>query len=148
MHGNDNQEKVPCETSTFGWMWPTVLLVHSDCRILWSTIYLEGINWYLRIFAWRNASREGSIWDYQFWLGEARFISHPIFSKELQHPQKSKNLPLLFLFWHMNHGKNSELVSISVKIEYTYLWHVGFCLIFLFLFNYFLAFFYLEWWSI
>ena len=28
-------------------------LNQSDCRILWSSIYLEGINIYLRFFAWR-----------------------------------------------------------------------------------------------
>ena len=36
-------------------------------RILWSLISVEGINWYLRSFAWSYFSRDGSIWNYHFW---------------------------------------------------------------------------------
>ena len=47
--------------------------------------------------------------DYHFWLGEARCVSHSIPSKELQHPQKSKNLYLLFLIRHGNYERFFEI---------------------------------------
>ena len=46
-HGDNHQGKVWSETTTFGWVQPVVLLVQSDCRILWSSMSLEGIIWYL-----------------------------------------------------------------------------------------------------
>ena len=47
-------------------------------RILWSSIFLEGISWYFRYLAWTLSLKEGNIWDYHFWLGDARFVSCPI----------------------------------------------------------------------
>ena len=34
LHGDNHQERVGSETATFGWVWPVVSLVQSDCRIL------------------------------------------------------------------------------------------------------------------
>ena len=34
LHGDDYQEMVASEATTFGWMWPVVPLVQSDCYIL------------------------------------------------------------------------------------------------------------------
>ena len=62
----DNQGKVASETITFGWLKPAVPLVKSDCRILWSSIYLERIKWYLSFIPCSYLSRDGSIWDYYF----------------------------------------------------------------------------------
>ena len=45
--GDNYQEKVASKTTTFDWVWPVVPLVQSDSMILWSSISLEGINWYL-----------------------------------------------------------------------------------------------------
>ena len=59
----------------FGWVLPDVLVVQSDCSILWSTVSLDKSNWYLRFFAWRYASRKGSIWEFHLWLGVAFCIS-------------------------------------------------------------------------
>ena len=41
--------------------WQVLSLVQWDCEILLSTISLEGINWYLRFFAWRFSSRESNM---------------------------------------------------------------------------------------
>ena len=34
LHGINHQRKVASESNTFGWMWPDVLLIQSDYRIL------------------------------------------------------------------------------------------------------------------
>ena len=44
-HGDNHQEKVASETSTFGWVLRVVPLVQSDCMIRWSSISLERIKW-------------------------------------------------------------------------------------------------------
>ena len=48
LHEDYHQRKVTSETTTFGWVWPVVLLLQSDCRIFWSSVFLEGINRYVR----------------------------------------------------------------------------------------------------
>ena len=45
--------KIASETTFFGWVWPGVLLIQSDRRILWLSMSLDGINWYLRFFTFR-----------------------------------------------------------------------------------------------
>ena len=49
------------ETNTLDWVWPFVTFVQSDCRILWSSIAVEGISRYLRFFTWKWLTRKGSI---------------------------------------------------------------------------------------
>ena len=56
-------------------MWPGAPLIQLDCRIIWLTISLEGINQDLPFFAWRKLSWEGSICDYHFWLSVASHVS-------------------------------------------------------------------------
>ena len=64
LHGNSHQRMLVSETliSEFlsnyhvGWALPGVLLVQSNYRILWLTLSVEGINWYLRLFAWKYLS--------------------------------------------------------------------------------------------
>ena len=51
--GDNHQEKGVSETATFGWVCQGVLLIQSDCRILWSLIFFEGIIWYPRFLACR-----------------------------------------------------------------------------------------------
>ena len=45
--------KIASETTFFGWVWPGVLLIQSNRRILWLSMSLDGINWYLRFFTFR-----------------------------------------------------------------------------------------------
>ena len=45
LHADNHKGKVACETTSFGWVWPVVLLIQSDCRILWSSISLWRIKW-------------------------------------------------------------------------------------------------------
>ena len=51
--GDNHQEKGVSETATFGWVCQGVLLIQSDCRILWSLIFFEGIIWYPIFLAFR-----------------------------------------------------------------------------------------------
>ena len=53
LHGFNYQEKAASNTTLFGWVRPFLPLVQSYCRILWSSISLEGIYWCLRFFAGR-----------------------------------------------------------------------------------------------
>ena len=32
LHGNNHQGNLASETTTFGWVWPVVPLIQSDCR--------------------------------------------------------------------------------------------------------------------
>ena len=59
-------------------MLPVVHVVKLDSRILWYTKFLEGINWYLRLFFWTYTLNKDSFWDYHFCLGEATCASGPI----------------------------------------------------------------------
>ena len=69
LHGNSHQRMLVSETliseylSNYhvGWAWPGVLLVQSNCRILWLILSVEGIKWYLRLFAWKYLS-----WRYAY----------------------------------------------------------------------------------
>ena len=54
----DKQRKAASETTTFDWVWSVVHLVQSDCRILWSSISLEGINRYLSFFCVEIINKE------------------------------------------------------------------------------------------
>ena len=47
-------------------------LVQSDCRIIWSSISLEGIHQYLSFFAWRCSPRKDNMWGYFLWMGVSR----------------------------------------------------------------------------
>ena len=78
MHGVSHQGNVTSKTSSFGWVWPGMPLVQTDCWILWSTISVERISWYLGWFSWRYSLREGSMWVHHLWLVEARLASSPI----------------------------------------------------------------------
>ena len=42
------------------------------------TKYLEGINWYLRLFVWTYTLNKGSLWDYHFCLGHVCLWSNRI----------------------------------------------------------------------
>ena len=44
LHGDNHKQKEGFEITTFGRMWPVVPLIQSDCRILSSSIFLEGIS--------------------------------------------------------------------------------------------------------
>ena len=59
-------------------MWPFVPLVESDCRILWSSVSLERIRWYLSWFVKSLSPTEGRIRDYNFWLGVAACFFLPV----------------------------------------------------------------------
>ena len=55
----------------------------TSCQIRWQdslviNISEENQSIFFFFFAWRYSSREGSIWDYHFWLGVARCASFPI----------------------------------------------------------------------
>ena len=65
---------------TFDWLRLVILLGQSDCRVCFflSSIFLQGINQYLRFFAWRYSLKEGSIRGYHFLLDVASFSSWPI----------------------------------------------------------------------
>ena len=41
---NHHQGKTASEATTFGWMFPFVHLVQSNCKVLLSTVSVEGIN--------------------------------------------------------------------------------------------------------
>ena len=64
LHVNSHHVKVPShddlasETTIFGWVWSDVLLTKSNCRILWLSTCLEGINWYLKFFVWRQSQEK------------------------------------------------------------------------------------------
>ena len=47
-------------------------LVQSDCRIIWSSISLEGIHQYLSFFAWRCSPRKDNMSGYFIWMGVSR----------------------------------------------------------------------------
>ena len=47
LHGNNHQGKVASKTTALDWVWPGMRWDQSDSRILWSSISLEGNNWYL-----------------------------------------------------------------------------------------------------
>ena len=55
VHGDNHQWKVESETTTLigCGQWSVVPLIQSNCIILWSSISLEEINWYVRFFVWR-----------------------------------------------------------------------------------------------
>ena len=59
MHAVSHQGKVTSETTTFGWMWSVKLLVKLDCRILWSSISLKKIIWYLSLLY--GVSHQGKV---------------------------------------------------------------------------------------
>ena len=61
---DNHQWKVSSETTTFGWIWSGVSLVQSDCRIPWSPLSLDKIDWYLGFLCLELGPREGSIWVY------------------------------------------------------------------------------------
>ena len=50
MHAVSHQGKVAFETTTFGCVWSDKLLVKLDYRILWPTISLKRIIWFLSFF--------------------------------------------------------------------------------------------------
>ena len=50
MHALSHQRKVAFETTTFGCVWSDKLPVKLDCRILWLTISLKSIIWFLSFF--------------------------------------------------------------------------------------------------
>ena len=64
-------------TATFGWVGLAMPLTQSECRIFWSSLSLERINWYLSFFVSSKPSKETSIWDHYFWLVVASFASCP-----------------------------------------------------------------------
>ena len=49
-HGDNHQEKVASETTSFDWLWWVAPLVQSNCKILCSSICLERINGCLSFF--------------------------------------------------------------------------------------------------
>ena len=53
LDGDSYPGKIASETAFFGWVWPGALLIQSDRRILWLSLSLDGINWYLRFFTFR-----------------------------------------------------------------------------------------------
>ena len=53
LDGDSYPGKIASETAFFGWVWPGALLIQSDRRILWLSMSLDGINWYLRFFTFR-----------------------------------------------------------------------------------------------
>ena len=45
-HGVNHQAKVASKNTTFCWARPVVPLTKSDCKILWSSMSQERVNWY------------------------------------------------------------------------------------------------------
>lgn len=53
-------------------------VVLSDYKILWSSLSLEGINQYLRVFAWMQSPRKGKTWHKPFLPDIPRHVQpHP-----------------------------------------------------------------------
>ena len=50
MHEDCHQGKVVSEITNFIWVWAGLPLLQLDCSILWSTISLDRINWYVKIY--------------------------------------------------------------------------------------------------
>ena len=49
--GDSHQVKVTCERPSFGWMWLVVCAFEPlDCKVLWSSISVERIKWYLFLY--------------------------------------------------------------------------------------------------
>ena len=69
LHGDSLEEMIASETIIFGWLSPVVLLVQSDCRILWSSIFLERINCYLSFFHGYSLKGIGSETATFGWVG-------------------------------------------------------------------------------
>ena len=59
LHEDNLQRKVAFETTSFCLVWEVVSLIQSDGRILWPLLPVERIKWF----------REGSTWDYHFFVG-------------------------------------------------------------------------------
>ena len=73
---DNHPAKVECKTTTFRWVWPGMCLVQSDCRILWSTITLEGINsWYHRFLYEDIHQGKLTCETTTFWLVQPRCAS-------------------------------------------------------------------------
>ena len=49
----NHQGNLATGATSFGWLWLLVSLIQTDCRIPWSSISLEEINWCLRFFTRR-----------------------------------------------------------------------------------------------
>ena len=103
---DNHPAKVECKTATFRWVWPGMRLVQSDCRILWSTITLEGINSWYRRFLYEDI-HQGKVTceTTTFWLVRPRcasgvvkiqwFLDHHYLWKE---SVDIFDWPLLFIF--------------------------------------------------
>ena len=85
-------------------MWPFVSLVESDCRILWSSVSLERIKWYLSWFVRSLSPREGRIRDHNFWLGMAACIFLPVRFFYHQYTWK-KSSGILVLMLEVSHQR-------------------------------------------
>ena len=68
LHWDNHHVKVGFKTTTLGWVWPGAPLGQSDFRILWLSISLKWINWYLCLtivnlfylfFSWYFLSNSG-----------------------------------------------------------------------------------------
>ena len=119
LHRDSHKRKLVSETTDFGWVWLVVLLVQLDCRVLWSTISLQEINWCLRFL-------HEDIYQGKVACETTAFAWVRLGVCHIQYSQKNpiilktrKNLSLLFLIQHRNYEKLLKLASISMKIVYS-----------------------------
>ena len=62
LRGDIYQGKVASENVSFGWLWPGVPLVQSDCIILWSSVSLQIMISYLSFLHEDNHQGKVGLW--------------------------------------------------------------------------------------
>ena len=103
MHAVSHQGKVAFETTTFGCVWSDKLLVKLDCRILWPTISLKRIIWFLSFFM------EFFLCTRSNWI--AGFFGH-------QYPWKESIYTFVFLFLFISLHHLSNFAGVHLVMTY------------------------------
>ena len=91
LYGDNHQGKVGSEVITFGWVLPVVLLIQSNCMILWLSIFLERVNGHLGVLHGLAMKRRlyvrlillagfSQLWLWSYWI--AAFFDGQYFRKE------------------------------------------------------------------
>ena len=99
-------------------------ITQSDCRVLWSSIFLEWKRGYPPFCVWRYLPRKGSMWHYYFWLGVSRHYQRQLYLPRLTRvplgiPGGTATI-MVIVFWHFlmfdqislsPQGKQSMIIS-------------------------------------
>ena len=79
---HSHQGKVASETTSFGWVWPVVLHIHSGSKILWLSVSVIKIRWSHCFLHGDSHQRKVLPKTTIFCLGVVCCVSHPIRLKD------------------------------------------------------------------